>query len=165
MYYHIKCCSTSSQIMKHHSKRTCPTCAQYEDFFSRNMSNPPKQNLRKMEKKIVLGLKCNATSNYMMFYMPARATLQRQVMKNYAAYLYNISMYSWDLTQIWNTQFDVVLVRKHWRKQLSEWPDVYFSRKAIRTLTIRGTAMLHEHWEQYLEKENLSAWKHMEPHL
>lgn len=53
-----------------------------------------------MEKKIVLGLKCNAKSNDMMFYMPARATLQRQVMKNYAAYLYNISMYSWDLTQI-----------------------------------------------------------------
>lgn len=104
--------------------------------FSRNESNPPsKQNLRKTEKR-----NCSRTemqcykSNYIMFYMPARATLQRQVMKNYAAYLYNISMYSWDLTPIWNTQFDVVLVRKRW-KWLSEWPDVILVEKLL------------EHWQ------------------
>lgn len=106
-------------------------------FFLEISQNPPKQNLRKTKKKkkIVLGLKWNAKSNYMMFHMPAWATLQWQVMKNYAAYLYNISMYSRDLTQIWNTQFDVVLVRKHWWKQLSEWPDVILVEKLL------------EHWQ------------------
>lgn len=116
--------------------------------FFWNEQNSLKQYLRKTQK-FVIRLKCNTTQAIMWYVLHVSwsnftATSNANLRSTFDQY--------WDIKlaydfPIWNTLFYVALAWKlHW-KQISKMVRCDFGKKAIRTMAIMGTAMLHKHWE------------------